>query len=219
VAPTSIPDDAPLAPLVQGAAEAPSKAPPSEVQEIELPARRAKLPELSPMEIALAVSQDYAPPTRPVPAAPPAAYPVAPVQAPIAAPAAPLPGLAALPADPELLISLPAQPTPRPAPVLPMAPKATAASEGAGDTEELFLLRAERSIRRGGCQRFMLGLEELATDASASEFSQRARILRARCFEAQGRAAQSRSEYERYLRDAPNGDFAYEAEKHLKPGS
>ncbi|MBI5546662.1 MAG: FecR domain-containing protein [Deltaproteobacteria bacterium] len=118
--------------------------------------------------------------------------------------------------------SVPASPPVTPAP-MPLADLSQAARPAAGqiapdesgdDAEDLYLLRAERALKRGGCQRFLTGLEEIASDLPANERSERARIVRARCFEQMGKTAQAQSEYAQYLRESPRGDFALEAERH-----
>ncbi len=109
-------------------------------------------------------------------------------------------------------------PAPAPASVPPRADAAveTEPSDDSGDdAEDLYLLRAERALKRGGCQRFLAGLEEIAGDTPATVRTERARIVRARCYEKLGRAAQAQAEYSRYLRDSPRGDFAPEAERHV----
>ena len=93
------------------------------------------------------------------------------------------------------------------------------ADESAEEAEELFLLRAERSLKRGGCQRFLSGLGEIASDTPATPRTEQARITRARCYQLQGKTEQAQSEYQRYLRETPNGDFASEAQKGLAPAT
>lgn len=83
------------------------------------------------------------------------------------------------------------------------------------DLEAIFLLRAEESLEKGGCDRFLLGLEEIAVDAQRSGRSELARVLRARCFERQLRPRQSMSEYRKYLEEYPVGRFLPEARQAL----
>ena len=81
------------------------------------------------------------------------------------------------------------------------------------DLEAMFLQRAERSLERGTCERSLLGLQEIAGDASRNERSQKARILRARCYDARVRPDLSEIEYRRYLEVWPKGRFSDEARK------
>ncbi len=65
----------------------------------------------------------------------------------------------------------------------------------------------------------MSGLEEIAGDSPATAKTERARVTRARCFQAQGNAVQARAEYQRYLRETPSGDYAGEARSFLNPAA
>jgi hypothetical protein len=75
--------------------------------------------------------------------------------------------------------------------------------------ERLFLERAEASLEGGTCDRYLVGLAEIATDSN--EAAQLARILRARCFERNLRPRQAMMEYVKYLEVFPSGRFAEEA--------
>ena len=83
------------------------------------------------------------------------------------------------------------------------------------DLEALFLLRAERGLERGICERYLMGLQEIAADASRNERSEKARILRARCYDARVRPDLSEIEYRRYLEIWPKGRHAEEARKAI----
>lgn len=83
------------------------------------------------------------------------------------------------------------------------------------DLETLFLQRAEGSIEKGECERYQLGLEDIAQDAVRSTRSEWARILRARCFESQLRPRQALNEYRKYLGEYPAGRFVDEARQAL----
>lgn len=125
---------------------------------------------------------------------------------------APLPAQAAAPAP---VVAQPAPALASPAPAQP----AMSGGESADEAEELFLLRAERSLRKGNCQTFMSGLGEIAGDSPATSKTERARISRARCFQAQGKVGQAQAEYQLYLRETPSGDYASEARSSLNPAA
>ncbi len=110
----------------------------------------------------------------------------------------------------------------------PVAPKAlTKARAGATpkqlknadplpeDLETLFLQRAERGLDRGICERYLMGLQEIAGDSSRNERAEKARILRARCYDAKVRPDLSEIEYRRYLEVWPKGRHADEARKAI----
>jgi len=105
---------------------------------------------------------------------------------------------------------------------MPLAAKPAAADESAPppavkkgvapkDLETLFLQRAEEAIAKGDCERFQLGLEDIAQDAERNARSEQARVLRARCFEAQLRPRQALNEYKKYLSEYPAGRLVEEA--------
>jgi FecR protein len=79
------------------------------------------------------------------------------------------------------------------------------------DLEELFLMRAERALRNGGCDRYLLGLADIAEDPQKTVRQERARIAMARCQQALGQSEAAALEFARYARDFPKGLFAREA--------
>ncbi|MDP1823064.1 MAG: FecR domain-containing protein [Archangium sp.] len=83
------------------------------------------------------------------------------------------------------------------------------------DLEMIFLQRAEDSIEKGTCDRFLLGLEDIALDAERNARSEQARVLRARCFDTQMRPRQAMNEYRKYLEAYPRGRFSAEAHQAL----
>jgi hypothetical protein len=87
---------------------------------------------------------------------------------------------------------------PAPAPVVKkgVAPK---------DLETLFLQRAEAAIAQGDCEKYQLGLEDIAQDAERNARSEQARIVRARCYDVQLRPKQAVNEYRKYLSEYPKG--------------
>jgi hypothetical protein len=103
-----------------------------------------------------------------------------------------------------------AMPQPAPAP-LPAVKQGVAPK----DLETLFLQRAEDAIAKGDCERFQLGLEDIAQDAERNARSEQARVLRARCFEAQLRPRQAVNEYRKYLSEYPSGRYVDEAKRAL----
>ncbi len=86
---------------------------------------------------------------------------------------------------------------------------AAPAKVGARSLEQLFLERAQASVEKGTCERYLVGLEDLALDQGDS--AQLARVLRARCFDAQLRPRQATAEYLKYLQVFPKGRFVDEA--------
>lgn len=103
-----------------------------------------------------------------------------------------------------------------PAPVVTEAPvKLGRKSLAPKDLETLFLQRAEASLEKGDCERYQLGLEDIAQDAERNTRSEQARVLRARCFSAQMRPRQAMNEYRKYLSEYPTGRFLAEAHDAL----
>lgn len=106
---------------------------------------------------------------------------------------------------------LEAKPEVKPAPKLEAAPEPRRAASRS--LEEVFLEKAAASLGAGGCERYLPGLEDMAIEAGDS--AQLARVLRARCFEAQLRPRQAMSEYTKYLEAWPKGRFVDEARTAL----
>lgn len=150
--------------------------------------------------------------------------PVLPPEASPALPPAPLPA-APLPPPPPLepavaqdseWNALPAPPPPVDVGPGPMVAPRQSAVELPDDLELLFLQRAQRAYEGGQCERYLLGLEELASDSRPNAGrSEQARVLRARCFDALGRSDKAQEEYRRYLRDYAAGRYAAEAAREL----
>ncbi len=123
----------------------------------------------------------------------------------------------------EVLVEGPPQPpqvAPKPAPAeewasLPAAKPAPAAKPIAKDLETIFLQKAEAAIAKGTCENFLLGLEEVASDAQTNERTELARILKARCFDIGLRPRQAMVEYRKYLETYPAGRFAAEAREAM----
>lgn len=91
----------------------------------------------------------------------------------------------------------------------PLAPPKTISK----DLESIFLGRAEASLGQGTCDRFMLGLEDLAMDSQKSLRTEQARVLRARCFDTQMRPRQALNEYRKYIEEYPHGRYVTEAKQ------
>lgn len=104
-------------------------------------------------------------------------------------------------------------PTPAPAPTAPAptapAPQVVTAKTSSKSLEQLFLEKAEASLEKGGCDRYLPGLEDIALEGVDS--AQFARVLRARCFDSQLRPKQAMSEYAKYLEAFPKGRYVDEA--------
>lgn len=83
------------------------------------------------------------------------------------------------------------------------------------DLETLFLQRAEAAMGKGECERYLLGLEDIAQDAERNTRTEQARVLRARCFSSQLRPRQAMNEYRKYLSEYPSGRFVDEAHDAL----
>ena len=77
--------------------------------------------------------------------------------------------------------------------------------------EAQFLQRADAALSTGDCDKFIPGLEDIAQDETRSLLTEQARILKARCFDAQLRPRQAMGEYAKYLSEYPTGRFLNEA--------
>ncbi len=119
----------------------------------------------------------------------------------------------AAPSAPEVLVEPVLQPAPAPELEVVSPQAQTAQKPISQDLESLFLQRAEAALAKGTCEGFMLGLEDIASDAQLSEHTERARILRARCFEVGLRPRQAMAEYRKYLEAYAGGRFVQEARK------
>jgi hypothetical protein len=79
------------------------------------------------------------------------------------------------------------------------------------DTEGIFLRHAEKSLTHGTCDRFLLGLDDIASDPNRGKRAETARIFRARCFDSMMKVKEARLEFRRYLLEYPNGVHVDEA--------
>lgn len=84
-----------------------------------------------------------------------------------------------------------------------------------GDLETIFMHRAEAALAKGACERFLVGLEDIAQDSSRTPRSELARVLRARCYELELRPRQAINEYRKYLEEYPRGRYVDEAREAL----
>ncbi len=138
----------------------------------------------------------------------------------------------ALPSPPSDAAEWAALPTPEPAPAQAPAPpmveskQVKLADEGEAparskpfvrDLESIFMEHAEASLGEGSCDRFLVGLEEIAQDAQHTQRTELARIFRARCFNLQLRPRQAINEYRKYLEEYPRGRFVEEAHDAIGP--
>jgi ferric-dicitrate binding protein FerR (iron transport regulator) len=109
----------------------------------------------------------------------------------------------------------PSGPPVSPAPISSLPELAPAAPEPLRplSAEELLLRRAEESIGRGDCSRFLERLSEYLEKPGDDVGREWARIMRARCLDDRHRAVEADAEYRRYLRDFPNGRWVAEARR------
>lgn len=105
------------------------------------------------------------------------------------------------------------EPTPKPVAAPPVAQKTV--KPLATDLEAIFMQRADDALSKGGCDRFLLGLEDIAQDGQRSVRSEYARVLRARCFDSQLRPRQAMNEYRKYVDEYPRGQYLGEARHAL----
>lgn len=106
-------------------------------------------------------------------------------------------------------------PLPQAAPKVEAPPVKAAPRPAAGDLEAQFLARAEAAVGQGACEKFLPGLEDIALDAQRGPRSEQARILRARCLEAELRPRQAMSEYRKYVEEYSAGQHVAEARRAL----
>lgn len=86
----------------------------------------------------------------------------------------------------------------------------------AAAAERLFLRRAEDGLRAHQCQGFLVGLQDIVESSEDRKLRERARILRARCFDDTLQPVEAEGEYRRYLQEFPRGDYAAEARRSLE---
>ncbi len=79
--------------------------------------------------------------------------------------------------------------------------------------EGLFLQRAQESLKDGACGNFLLGLSDVVESSEDQVARERARILRARCYDERLEPLEAAAEYRRYLSEFPYGRFAGEARR------
>ncbi len=94
----------------------------------------------------------------------------------------------------------------------------TRRDELALDTERRFLDKAEGALKTGRCAHFLEGLESFLTNPDSSpvpELMERARYLRARCFDERLMPHEAEREYRRYLEEFPSGRWAREAREAI----
>lgn len=102
-----------------------------------------------------------------------------------------------------------------PKPVVQKAEAAVTSKPMATDLEAIFMQRADDSLSKGNCDRFLLGLEDIAQDGQRNGRSEFARVLRARCFDSQMRPRQAMNEYRKYVDEYPRGAHLAEAQRAL----
>ncbi len=180
--------------------------------------------ELMPLPVAAAPApvSVAAPPPAPAPVAVAAVAPPPPAPAPIASKpdmtGLEVPLLVSPVEDvkPQGFIDWPQLPKPAAPPAAAAGSKLSDKDEPAIDHEGIFIMRAERSINNGGCERFLVGLEEVATDPKRGPRAEKARILRARCFDARMKFKEAEQEYRKYVSEYPVGTFLDEARAVLE---
>jgi hypothetical protein len=119
----------------------------------------------------------------------------------------------AAPAPKEPVAVAPVSATKSEALVEPKSAQVVVMKPQAKSLEQLFLEKAEASLEKGTCERFLAGLEDIALEGT--DQAQLARVLRARCYDAQLRPKQAMGEYLKYLEAFPKGRFAEEARAAL----
>jgi hypothetical protein len=87
----------------------------------------------------------------------------------------------------------------------------------ARDLESLFMEHAEAALGQGTCERFQVGLEDIAQDTQRTPRTELARVFRARCFALELRPRQAINEYRKYLEEYPRGRFVEEARDAVGP--
>ncbi|MGI5862402.1 MAG: FecR domain-containing protein [Myxococcales bacterium] len=153
----------------------------------------------------------------PAPAQPAVAAPAA-GAAPVVAPPSVAPSSVAA-VEPPPAPSGPVAPAPR-APVLEARPAARPPAQeirhpASITVEEQLLNEAEFAASRGECARYQLFLAEYLEDTSAPAGREKARWLRAQCFEKMAMPVDADAEYRRYLREFPDGPHAEEARRAI----
>jgi hypothetical protein len=84
--------------------------------------------------------------------------------------------------------------------------------------EGLFLQRAEESLRSGRCAAYLVGLSDVLEVSEDVHARERARILRARCYDERLLPLEAEQEYRKYLSEFPRGRFAEEARRAVERG-
>lgn len=175
-----------------------------ELAPLPLPVR-APAPQPEPVQVAMAAPPPPAPPSKPDMTGLSVPLLALPLEAVKPAP----PVFADWPTDKKVAAA------PAPTPASPNASKLTG-EELPEDWEAIFMTKADRSLAKGGCERFMIGLDEIASDPKRGPRAEKARIMRARCFDMQMKTKETENEYRRYVRDYPNGVFLEEAQAVMR---